>query len=96
MSALGDYQGALRETKLALDLNPYIPQPRYKLLIDLQFEEASVLAPELSPGAEPLYNRIKGLHVPQYVGRGAYSGFVDNRAAGQAVSNDLGGAGRKP
>jgi tetratricopeptide (TPR) repeat protein len=47
LSALGDYQGALRETKLALDLNPYIPQPRYKLLIDLQFEEASVLAPEL-------------------------------------------------
>ncbi len=47
LSALGDYQGALRETKHALDLNPYIPQPRYKLLIDLQFEEASVLAPEL-------------------------------------------------
>lgn len=47
LSALGDYQGALRETKHALDLNPYIPQPRYKLLIDLQFEEAGVLAPEL-------------------------------------------------
>lgn len=47
LSALGDYQGALRETKHALDLNPYIPQPRYKLLIDLQFEEASILAPEL-------------------------------------------------
>ena len=47
LSALGDYQGALRETKHALDLNPYIPQPRYKLLIDLQYEEAGVLAPEL-------------------------------------------------
>jgi tetratricopeptide (TPR) repeat protein len=47
LSALGDYQGALRETKHALDLNPYIPQPRYKLLIDLQFEDASLLAPEL-------------------------------------------------
>jgi tetratricopeptide (TPR) repeat protein len=47
LSALGDYQGALRETKLALDLNPYIPAPRFKLLIDLQYEEASVLAPEL-------------------------------------------------
>ena len=47
LSALGDYQGALRETKHALELNPYIPQPRYKLLIDLQFEEAGVLAPEL-------------------------------------------------
>ncbi|HEY0672031.1 MAG TPA: tetratricopeptide repeat protein [Longimicrobiales bacterium] len=61
LSALGDYQGALRETKLALDLNPYIPQPRYKLLIDLQFEEASVLAPELdtpqrvmAPGGESI------------------------------------------
>jgi tetratricopeptide (TPR) repeat protein len=47
LSALGDYQGALRETKHALELNPYIPQPRFKLLIDLQFEEAAVLAPEL-------------------------------------------------
>jgi tetratricopeptide (TPR) repeat protein len=47
LSTLGDYQGALRETKLALELNPYIPQPRYRLLIDLQFEEASLLAPEL-------------------------------------------------
>jgi tetratricopeptide (TPR) repeat protein len=61
LSALGDYQGALRETKHALDLNPYIPQSRYKLLIDLQFEEASVLAPELdtaqrvmAPGGESI------------------------------------------
>ena len=54
LSALGDYQGALRETKLALDLNPYIPQPRYKLLIDLQFEEASVLAPELDAAQQVL------------------------------------------
>jgi tetratricopeptide (TPR) repeat protein len=47
LSALGDYAGALRETKHALDLDPYIPTPRFRLLIDLQFEEASVLAPEL-------------------------------------------------
>lgn len=47
LSALGDYEGALRETKLALEMNPYIPTPRFRLLIDLQFEEASVLAPEL-------------------------------------------------
>jgi cellulose synthase operon protein C len=47
LSALGDYQGALRETKLALELSPYIPAPRFRLLIDLQFEQASVLAPEL-------------------------------------------------
>ncbi|HEX6559180.1 MAG TPA: tetratricopeptide repeat protein, partial [Longimicrobiales bacterium] len=59
LSALGDYQGALRETKHALELNPYIPQPRYKLLIDLQFEEAALLAPELEsaerlPAGEPI------------------------------------------
>lgn len=47
LSALGDYQGALRETRHALELNPYIPTPRFRLLIDLQFEEASVPAPEL-------------------------------------------------
>ena len=47
LSALGDYQGALRETRLALELDPYIPTPRFRLLIDLQFEEASVPAPEL-------------------------------------------------
>lgn len=47
LSALGDYQGALRETRYALELNPYIPTPRFRLLIDLQFEEASVPAPEL-------------------------------------------------
>jgi cellulose synthase operon protein C len=51
LSALGDYQGALRETKIALELNPYIPTPRFRLLIDLQFEEASVLAPELDAAA---------------------------------------------
>src|SRR5690606_33964705 len=47
LSAIGDYQGALRETRHALELNPYIPTPRFRLLIDLQFEEASVPAPEL-------------------------------------------------
>ena len=47
LSALGDYQGALQETKRALELDPYFPNPRFRLLIDLQFEEASVLAPEL-------------------------------------------------
>src|SRR5690606_33078729 len=47
LSALGDYQGALRETRHALELNPYIPTPRFRLLVDLQFEEASVPAPEL-------------------------------------------------
>ena len=62
LSALGDYQGALRETKLALELNPYIPQPRYKLLIDLQFEDASVMAPELTAA-----ERVEtGKTIPQF------------------------------
>jgi tetratricopeptide (TPR) repeat protein len=51
LSAVGDYPGALRETRLALELNPYIPAPRFRLLIDLQFEEAGVFAPDLD-GAE--------------------------------------------
>jgi cellulose synthase operon protein C len=50
-SALGDYQSALRETKVALELNPYIPAPRFRLLIDLQFEEASLPAPDLTASA---------------------------------------------
>jgi cellulose synthase operon protein C len=55
LSTLGDHQGALRETKIALELNPYIPTPRFRLLIDLQFEEASILAPELDAA-----ERIRG------------------------------------
>ncbi|MEX0907593.1 MAG: tetratricopeptide repeat protein, partial [Gemmatimonadota bacterium] len=51
MSALGEFEGALRETKLALEMNPYIPTPRFRLLVDMQFEEASVLAPELDATA---------------------------------------------
>lgn len=47
LSASGDYRGALRETRLALELDPYVPTPRFRLLIDLQFEEATLLAPEL-------------------------------------------------
>jgi tetratricopeptide (TPR) repeat protein len=47
LSAVGDYPGALRETQRALELNPYMPQARFRLLVDLQYEEAGVLAPEL-------------------------------------------------
>lgn len=50
LSASGDYQGALRETNQALALNPYITSPRFRLLIDLQFEDASVPAPDLDAG----------------------------------------------
>ncbi len=47
LSASGDYPAALRETSRALELNPYITLPRFRLLIDLQFEDAAVTAPEL-------------------------------------------------
>jgi tetratricopeptide (TPR) repeat protein len=50
LSAAGDYQGALRETNQAMALNPYITTPRFRLLIDLQFEDASVAAPDLDGG----------------------------------------------
>jgi tetratricopeptide (TPR) repeat protein len=51
LSATGDYPGALRETSRALELSPYITFPRFQLLIDLQFEDAAVPAPELDAGA---------------------------------------------
>jgi len=47
LSAAGDYPAALRETSRALELNPYLTLPRFRLLIDLQFEDAGVPAPEL-------------------------------------------------
>jgi tetratricopeptide (TPR) repeat protein len=47
LSASGDYPGALRETSRALELNPYITVPRFRLLVDLQFEDATIAAPEL-------------------------------------------------
>jgi tetratricopeptide (TPR) repeat protein len=47
LSASGDYPGALRETSRALELNPYITVPRFRLLVDLQFEDVSVAAPDL-------------------------------------------------
>lgn len=51
LSAAGDYPGALRETSRALELSPYITFPRFQLLIDLQFEDAAVPAPELDAAA---------------------------------------------
>jgi tetratricopeptide (TPR) repeat protein len=50
LSAAGDYRGALRETQRALELDSLVPAPRFRLLIDLQFEEATILAPELDIG----------------------------------------------
>jgi tetratricopeptide (TPR) repeat protein len=58
LSQLGDYDGALRETRHALELEPlYVPQ-KFALTIDLQYEDPTIaIAPELaaeSGGAEEL------------------------------------------
>jgi tetratricopeptide (TPR) repeat protein len=48
LSQLGDFDGALRETKRALELEPlYVPQ-KFALTIDLQYEDPTIaIAPEL-------------------------------------------------
>jgi cellulose synthase operon protein C len=46
LSALGDFRGALRETKQALELDPVFPAPRYQLLIDVEYEDGLVAAPD--------------------------------------------------
>lgn len=48
LNRMGDVEGSLRETQRALALNPYFATPRLRLAIELQFEYAEVLAPELS------------------------------------------------
>jgi cellulose synthase operon protein C len=77
LSALGDYDAALRETKFALELNPYIPAPRFRLMIDLQFEEASLLAPELDE-PERVHGRdaVRSFHF--------HPGALDSLFAGDA------------
>ena len=48
LSQLGDFDGALRETRRALELEPlYVPQ-KFSLTIDLQYEDPTIaIAPEL-------------------------------------------------
>ncbi|MDR0787583.1 MAG: tetratricopeptide repeat protein [Gemmatimonadota bacterium] len=48
LNRMGDLEGSLRETRRALALNPYFTASRLRLVIELQFEYAEVLAPELS------------------------------------------------
>ena len=52
LSQLGDFDGALRETRRALELEPlYVPQ-KFSLTIDLQFEDPTIaIAPELAAEA---------------------------------------------
>ncbi|MEO7966138.1 MAG: tetratricopeptide repeat protein, partial [Gemmatimonadaceae bacterium] len=39
LSTLGDYAGSLRETKRALELDPYYSPQRFELAVDLEFED---------------------------------------------------------
>jgi cellulose synthase operon protein C len=48
LNRIGDVEASLRETSQALALNPYFTAPRLRLAIELQFEYAEVLAPEIS------------------------------------------------
>jgi tetratricopeptide (TPR) repeat protein len=48
LSNLGDFDGALRETKRALELDPYYVAQRFTLAIDLEFEDADLsVVPDL-------------------------------------------------
>jgi tetratricopeptide (TPR) repeat protein len=54
LSQLGDFDGALRETRRALELEPlYVPQ-KFSLTIDLQYEDPTIaIAPELAAETGP-------------------------------------------
>ncbi|HVS17069.1 MAG TPA: tetratricopeptide repeat protein, partial [Planctomycetota bacterium] len=48
LSNLGDFDGALRETKLALEIEPYYVPQKFDLAIDLQYEDAALsIQPDL-------------------------------------------------
>ena len=62
LSQLGDFDGALRETRRALELEPlYVPQ-KFALTIDLQYEDPTIaIAPELvaDVSGEELAGRVQ-------------------------------------
>jgi len=64
VECLGEHEGALRETKRALEMDPYYTSPRYKLSIDLQYEGGEVWAPELAAPEriEPRGPGVRGFH----------------------------------
>ncbi|HEY4058526.1 MAG TPA: tetratricopeptide repeat protein, partial [Kofleriaceae bacterium] len=48
LSSLGDFEGALRETKLALEIDPYYVAQKFELAIDLQHEDPDLsIQPDL-------------------------------------------------
>jgi len=48
LSNLGDFEGALRETKLALELDPYYVAQKFSLAIDLEYEDPDLsVVPDL-------------------------------------------------
>jgi tetratricopeptide (TPR) repeat protein len=48
LSNLGDFDGALRETKLALELDPYYVPQKFSLAIDLEYEDPDLsVVPDL-------------------------------------------------
>jgi cellulose synthase operon protein C len=62
LSAVGDFKGALRETKRALEIDPVYPAPRYRLLLDVEFEEGALAAPE-KDGPQRL---LPGVAIPDF------------------------------
>jgi cellulose synthase operon protein C len=62
LSAVGDFKGALRETKRALEIDPVFPAPRYRLLLDVEFEEGAVAAPE----KDAPQRLVPGMAIPDF------------------------------
>ncbi len=49
LSNLGDFAGSLRETKRALELDPYYTPQKFELAVDLEFEDPLLeIAPDVS------------------------------------------------
>ena len=52
LSNLGDFEGALRETKRALELDPYYVPQKFELAMDVEYEDPDLsIKPDLGGGA---------------------------------------------